>query len=140
MDMGGKSCRFIGQPSQMVHSFDSSYHILVVGHPKSMNLMMLMVVMVVVVVMVMEEEEEEDGREGRILWRGMRGSKFQANIVRDWLGKAAVQPRAAGSIWAASGQYLGCQSANDHRKRQKQRIQRQKISEIMDAGLDGVCF
>jgi hypothetical protein len=118
MDMGGKSCRFIGQPSQMVHSFDSSYHILVVGHPNSMNLMMLRVVMVVVVVM----EEEEDGREGRILWRGKRGSKHCAQACHVWLGKAAVQPRAAGSIWAASGQYLGCQSANDHRKRQEQGI------------------
>ena len=79
-DMDGESCRFIGQPSQLVHPFDSSYLILMVGHPKSMNLMMLTMVMVVVV--VIEEEEEEDGREGRILWRGMRGSKFQANIVR----------------------------------------------------------
>jgi hypothetical protein len=90
MDMGGKSCWFIGQPSQLVHSFDSSYHPLVVERLKSMNLMMFMMVLmvVVVVVVVREMEDKEDGREGR-RWRGKRGSKHYAQGCHVWLGKAA---------------------------------------------------
>jgi hypothetical protein len=96
MDMGGKSCRFIGQPSQLVHSFDSSYHILMAGHPKSMKLTVVMMVVVV-------REMEEEGRR----WRGKKSSKHCAQWCHVWLGKAAPQPREAGSSRMPVSQHLG---------------------------------
>lgn len=94
MDKGGESCWFIGQLSHLVHSFDSSYHILVVEPLRSMKFDDANEDAGGTDDRWMEGDEEDKEEEGRRGKRGRRGSskhwtRLSYSLVEDAAGSSA---------------------------------------------------